>query len=82
MNRNEFIETLTKKLRENNISDIDEIIAEYEEHFNFKLSDGYSEEEIAALLEILKKLLCNIHLAMLIIKPAAKSNNHNRACVC
>ncbi|MGI6622126.1 MAG: DUF1700 domain-containing protein [Acetivibrionales bacterium] len=50
MNRNEFIETLTKKLRENNISDIDEIIAEYEEHFNFKLSDGYSEEEIAALL--------------------------------
>ncbi|HEY8420999.1 MAG TPA: DUF1700 domain-containing protein [Thermoclostridium sp.] len=48
MNRKEFIETLTKKLRENNISDIDEIIAEYEEHFNFKLTDGYSEEEIAA----------------------------------
>ncbi|MGI6778890.1 MAG: DUF1700 domain-containing protein [Acetivibrionales bacterium] len=50
MNRNEFIERLTKKLRDNHISDIDEIIAEYQEHFAFKLADGYSEEEIAAKL--------------------------------
>ena len=50
MNRKEFIETLTKKLRENNIHDLEEIIAEYEEHFSFKLADGYSEEEIAVKL--------------------------------
>lgn len=50
MNKKEFIEILTKKLRENNIGDVEEIICEYEEHFNFKLSDGYTEEEIAAVL--------------------------------
>jgi len=50
MNRKEFIETLAKKLRDNNVNDLDEIIAEYEEHFDFKLADGYSEEEIAARL--------------------------------
>jgi len=50
MNRKEFIDTLSKKLRDNNINDIDEIIAEYEEHFDFKLADGYSEEEVAAKL--------------------------------
>jgi len=50
MNRNEFIDILRKKLYENNVSDVEEIIAEYDEHFSFKLSDGYSEEEIAAKL--------------------------------
>lgn len=50
MNRKEFIDILRKKLHENNISDLEEIVAEYDEHFDFKLSDGYSEEEIAAKL--------------------------------
>lgn len=50
MNRNEFIEKLTKKLNANKISDVDEIISQYEEHFTYKLADGYSEEEIAAKL--------------------------------
>ncbi len=56
MNRKEFIETLTKKLRDNNINDFEEIIAEYEEHFDFKLADGYSEEEIAAKLGKLEEI--------------------------
>jgi len=50
MNKKEFIELLAKRLRENNISDVEEIISEYEAHFHFKLSDGYSEEEIAGVL--------------------------------
>lgn len=50
MNRNDFIEKMTKKLRDNHVRDIEEIISEYEEHFAFKLADGYSEEEIAAKL--------------------------------
>lgn len=50
MRRNEFIGKLSKNLQANHISDIQEIIAEYEEHFAFKLADGYSEEEIAAKL--------------------------------
>jgi uncharacterized membrane protein len=50
MNKTEFINTLTNTLQARKIQDIDEIVAEYEQHFLFKLSDGYSEEEIAALL--------------------------------
>lgn len=50
MNKTEFINTLTNTLREREIKDVDEIVAEYEQHFSFKMADGYSEEEIAARL--------------------------------
>lgn len=50
MNKLEFIDVLTKSLQENNIADIDDIVSEYEEHFRFKMQDGYSEEEIALKL--------------------------------
>ena len=50
MNRSEFISIFTKALRENKIADIDDIVSEYEEHFRFKMQDGYSEEEIALKL--------------------------------
>jgi uncharacterized membrane protein len=50
MNKTEFINTLTNTLQTRKIQDIDEIVAEYEQHFLFKLADGYSEEEIAARL--------------------------------
>jgi hypothetical protein len=50
MKRAEFIEKLSKKLRDFNVEDMEEIVAEYEEHFALKLADGYSEEEIAARL--------------------------------
>ena len=48
MRRNEFIETLKENLERNGVRDTGDIIEEYEEHFAFKLADGYSEEEIAA----------------------------------
>jgi len=50
MNKEQYLSTLRRELHVNKVEDIDEIIAEYEEHFANKLSDGYAEEEIAAKL--------------------------------
>lgn len=50
MTKLEFLETLTAELKHNNVADAADIIQEYEQHFSFKLADGYSEEEIAAKL--------------------------------
>ena len=50
MKKNEFLYRLTSVLEKNQITDAAEIIEEYEQHFAFKLADGYSEEEIAARL--------------------------------
>lgn len=50
MNKQEFLGKLDKSLKENNVNEREDILSEYEEHFRFKLSDGYSEEEIAAKL--------------------------------
>ncbi len=47
MKRNEFNELLKNALKDRGISDYLEIVEEYEQHFDFKLRDGYSEEEIA-----------------------------------
>lgn len=48
MTRNEFINTLRDELKNNNINEIEDIIAEYQEHFDFKLEEGKTEEEIAS----------------------------------
>ena len=50
MNKEQYLSSLERELHLNKVEDIDEIIAEYEEHFARKLSDGYAEEEIAAKL--------------------------------
>lgn len=50
MTRNEFLSKLADELKKNNITDSDDIISEYEQHFAFKMADGFSEEEIAARL--------------------------------
>jgi uncharacterized membrane protein len=50
MTRNEFLSKLADELKKNNIGEIDDIISEYDQHFAFKLADGFSEEEIAAKL--------------------------------
>ena len=50
MKKSEFIIKLSKKLTENKVIDIEEIIEEYENHFIYKLEDGYSEEEISRKL--------------------------------
>lgn len=50
MTKNEFLTQLESELRRRKIADADDIVSEYEQHFAFKMSDGYSEEEIAAKL--------------------------------
>lgn len=51
MNQQQYMIELKRELKERNVNDIEEILEEYEQHFTFKLKDGYSEEEIAAKLE-------------------------------
>jgi len=50
MTKNEYLDQLKSELKKNNVPDMKDILAEYEQHFAFKLADGYSEEEIAAKL--------------------------------
>lgn len=50
MKKIEYLEHLKNELKKNNIADVDEIIGEYEQHFAFKLSDGFTEQEVAAKL--------------------------------
>jgi len=50
MTKNEYLEELKKELKKYNVADIDEIIADYEEHFNYKSEEGKTEEEIVRKL--------------------------------
>lgn len=50
MTKAEYLERLGKAL-EGRVDDLDDILAEYGEHFARKLADGYSEAEVAARLE-------------------------------
>ncbi|UOO37179.1 DUF1700 domain-containing protein [Oscillospiraceae bacterium CM] len=50
MTKQEYLNELKNQLKANNVSDIDEILAEYKEHFDRKMADGYTEEEIAKKL--------------------------------
>jgi len=50
MTKIEYLDQLRSELKKNNVTDMKDILAEYEQHFAFKLTDGYSEEEIAAKL--------------------------------
>lgn len=47
MNKTNFLETLRKQLRGIPEKEIDEIIYDYEEHFNIGINEGRSEEDIA-----------------------------------
>ena len=50
MTKNEFMTRLASELHKRNVADAADVIEEYEQHFAFKLADGYAEEEIAAKL--------------------------------
>lgn len=50
MLRSEFLSSLGAELKKRNVPEAADIVGEYEQHFAFKLADGYSEEEIAAKL--------------------------------
>ncbi|NCB51203.1 MAG: DUF1700 domain-containing protein [Clostridia bacterium] len=50
MTKNEYLGKLEHELNKNRIADKKDILSEYEQHFAFKLADGFTEEEIAAKL--------------------------------
>ena len=56
MTKVDFMAQLAQELKKRGVADADDIMDEYEQHFAFKLSDGYSEEEIAAKLGSPKEL--------------------------
>lgn len=56
MTRNEFMTRLASELHKRNVADSSDVLGEYEQHFAFKLADGYAEEEIAAKLGLPEEL--------------------------
>lgn len=50
MTKEQYLEELRRELVKRGVSGIDEIVAEYEEHFAFKAEEGQSEEETARRL--------------------------------
>ncbi|HHX29941.1 MAG TPA: DUF1700 domain-containing protein [Clostridiaceae bacterium] len=50
MTKNEFLAALAAELKKRQIPDADDIVSEYEQHFVFKIEDGFPEGEIAAKL--------------------------------
>ena len=56
MNKEQFINELREQLNVIGVTDVEEIISDYEQHFSIKISDGYYEEEIAKKLGSAKQL--------------------------
>ena len=56
MNKKEFMDILKNSLLESGINDIEDILNEYEEHFIFKMANGFSEEEVSLKLGDPKEL--------------------------
>lgn len=50
MTKQEYLSELKAELAKNAVADADDVVTEYEQHFLFKLADGFTEEEIAAKL--------------------------------
>ena len=50
MMKQEYLNELKAELGKNAVADAEEILSEYEQHFLFKLADGFTEQEIAAKL--------------------------------
>ena len=47
MTKNEFLSRLEAELEARRVPEPEDILGEYRRHFEYKLADGYSEEEIA-----------------------------------
>lgn len=50
MTKQEYLNELKAELTKNAVPDAEEVLSEYEQHFLFKLADGFTEEEVAAKL--------------------------------
>ena len=47
MNKKQYMDALEKALRQNNVADVEDVLADYQAHFTRKALDGYTEEDIA-----------------------------------
>ena len=52
MTKSQFLQALETELKNRRLPDAGEILEEYEQHFAFKLADGYTVQEIARNLGI------------------------------
>jgi uncharacterized membrane protein len=52
MTKLEYLNDLKAELIKNSVADAEDIVSEFEQHFLFKLADGYTEEEIASKLGV------------------------------
>lgn len=50
MTKQDYLTALKQELNKNAVADAEDIVSEYEQHFAFKLADGFTEEEIAVKL--------------------------------
>jgi len=50
MTKQDYLMALKQELNKNAVADAEDIVSEYEQHFAFKLADGFTEEEIAVKL--------------------------------
>lgn len=76
MTKKEFFDTLKKELKNNNITDndeIEEILSQYEEHFYYKLEEGCTEEEIC------KELSSPIDIAKEYNKSTKEVNKYEKS---
>lgn len=72
MNKTEYLNALQRELKSRNIGEIEEILAEYSQHFDLKCADGYSEEETAARLgkpDVIASQYVDSHANIKSIKP-------------
>lgn len=64
MTKQDYLTQLKNELKRNSVADAEDIVSEYEQHFLFKLADGFAEEEIAAKLgapEVIAAQFAGIH---------------------
>lgn len=73
MTKTEFLTELARELEKRNVVDAADIMEEYEQHFAFKLADGYSQEEIAAKLGAPAALAAQFETAETPNRPGAGS---------
>lgn len=52
MTKQDYLNELKNELAKADVVDAEEILAEYEQHFRFKLADGFTEQEIAEKLGV------------------------------
>jgi len=72
MNKQEYLAALDGELKKKGVPDAEEIVFEYEQHFAFKLADGYAEEEIAKKLGEPSAIAAQFAQDKIVKRPKAK----------